>query len=105
MRYAVMAGVLVFGIRAVLLGAQTSAGDRAKLKFDVTSVKPNNSGANSSGVGSRGGRLTATNATAVEMIRWSFQLESFRVVGAPTWASSERFDAAGTVTARQRGLL
>jgi len=89
-----MVGVLVFAIR-VVLGAQTTAGDTG-LRFEVTSVRPNDSGANGGGVGLRGGRLTASNATPLDMIRWSFQLEPYRITGAPSWAASERFDAAGT---------
>jgi uncharacterized protein (TIGR03435 family) len=43
-----------------------------------------------------GGRISATQATLIDLIRRAYNLQPFEVEGGPEWASSDRFD----VTAR-----
>jgi uncharacterized protein (TIGR03435 family) len=63
------------------------------LAFEVASVKPNNSGENFISFRNQpGGRFTASNAPLRELIRFAYQLQNFQIVGAPDWASSQRFD-------------
>jgi len=61
--------------------------------FEVASVKPNNSGANSSSVDTQpNGRLVFTNETVRVMIERAYQLQPFQVIGAPDWTATARFD-------------
>jgi uncharacterized protein (TIGR03435 family) len=76
-------------IISVTLVAQTPA------SFEVASVKPNNSGANSSSVDTQpNGRLVFTNETVRGMIERAYQLQPFQVIGAPAWTATARFDLA-----------
>jgi uncharacterized protein (TIGR03435 family) len=61
--------------------------------FEAASVKPNKSGdARSILVPQAGGRLTGTNVTAAELIRFAYGLPDFQISGGPNWLSADRFD-------------
>lgn len=63
------------------------------LRFEVASVKANASGATGTQFGlPGGGRFTATNATARELVRMAYSTQDYKLVGLPNWTSSERFD-------------
>lgn len=61
--------------------------------FDVVSVKPNgSSGPGRRGVSAQpGGRLTGTDVTAAELIRFAYELPDFQIAGGPNWLNSDRF--------------
>jgi uncharacterized protein (TIGR03435 family) len=71
--------------------------------FDVTSVKPNNSG---SGrvmmLPAANGGWQAENITLGMLVRLAFQLQDNQIVGGPKWLFEERFDVMGTGTAPGR---
>jgi len=76
------------------LGAQS--GD---LKFEVASIKPNKSGSNRVNfMPQPGGRFTATNVSVMDVIALAYgDVRPFprtNILGAPSWASVERFDIA-----------
>jgi uncharacterized protein (TIGR03435 family) len=74
---------------AAVAGAQSP--DRPK--FEVASVKPNNSGDTKMGFAVRpGGRFVAINVPVRELIRTAYMLQVFQLGDAPAWVSSERFD-------------
>src|SRR6185436_5879072 len=86
----------------VLVACSTSAWSQAPQSaaqsdpaFDVTSVKPNNSGSlNSSSRTLPGGGLAATNMTVRQLIVNAYRLRPFQATGGPDWIDSARFDIA-----------
>ena len=87
----------------------------AQATFDVASIRPNRTGVPQMVIRTPpSGLVTATNVTAEMLIRYAYEVQRFRVVNAPEWASSDHFDvnartAAGTpataVPAMFRALL
>jgi uncharacterized protein (TIGR03435 family) len=63
-------------------------------KFDVASVRPNNSGIRGSGFNPQGSRFTATNVSLFLLIEWAYEMQDFRISGGPAWMKSDRFDIA-----------
>jgi len=51
--------------------------------FDVTSVKPSNSGTQNTNFGLAGGRFTATNAPLREIVRTAYEIPDQLIVNAP----------------------
>jgi bla regulator protein blaR1 len=75
----------------------------AQPAFDVTSVKPNNSGSGQIGLLSApAGGWRATNVTLGMLIRISSQLQDDQIIGGPKWLFSDRFDVLGSGTAPGR---
>ena len=103
-----VAGIVVPTVRAQQVGVlnappaggPASAGSPA---FDVTSVKPNNSGSGRISImpGVNGG-FQAENVTLGMMIRMSNQLQDNQIVGGPKWLFEDRFDMIGAGTAPGR---
>ena len=81
--------LLIVSIAAPL--AQASGVDPRE-RFEVASIKRNLSGSGSMSVGSPPGRFVAVNVDAVTLIQNAYPYQRFRIVGAPSWALSERFD-------------
>ena len=98
---------------AVVLGALMLAGSLAPRwiafaqqqppqRFEVASVKSNNSGSNNFSIRIMpGSRLLASNASLGSLITEAWQVRDFQVSGGPTWLYSGRFD----VDARGQGSL
>ena len=64
----------------------------------VASVKANNAAdARTFSEYSRGGRLTATAVTVVNLLRIAYRIQPYQLVGAPAWISTKRFDIAAKV--------
>jgi uncharacterized protein (TIGR03435 family) len=62
-------------------------------EFEVVSVKPNNSGSNSSHSSSDAGRLTASNVSLRSLIVQAYRMKDYQVEG-PDWLRSQHFDIA-----------
>lgn len=61
--------------------------------FEVASVKSNTSNAPvGPGYNMMGLNLTATNVPLLTIIRQTYQVQGFQIVGGPSWISTERFD-------------
>jgi uncharacterized protein (TIGR03435 family) len=61
--------------------------------FEVASVKPNLSGDSGTRFGlPGGGRFTATNATARELVRMAHSVQDYQLIGLPKWTASARYD-------------
>jgi uncharacterized protein (TIGR03435 family) len=78
--------------------------------FEAASVKPNRSGDLRARLDPQpGGRLTATNVPAAELIRFAYDRPDFQVVGGPKWLNSDRFDvvakAEGDPTLAEKRLM
>jgi bla regulator protein BlaR1 len=72
------------------------------LRFDVASVKPNNSGrAGTDGFEVAHGSLTVKNVSLKMLLESAYQIEGARISGGPPWMNSDRFDviAKGPSTA------
>ena len=78
-------------------------------KFEVVSIKPNNSGSRGTRIGVRGRQFLAENMTALGLVTNAYRHETFRIVGAPDWMSSERYDLTATadveLNANFQGML
>jgi uncharacterized protein (TIGR03435 family) len=102
---AAIAGPIAVGVlSAPTLRAQApaAAGD-PKPAFDVTSVKPNNSGEGRiTMLPAGGGGWRATNVTLGMLVRIAYQLQDHQIVGGPKWLFSDRFDVLGSGAAPGR---
>ena len=96
---AALAGVAVpiaVGVFTPRLRAQTPERVQSAA-FDVTSVKPNKSGAGRvSMLPAANGGWSATNVTLGMLIRIAFQLQDNQIAGGPKWLFDDRFDVLGS---------
>jgi uncharacterized protein (TIGR03435 family) len=77
----------------------SSAQQAAPLRFDVATVRRNNSGLNTTDFSMQpGGRFGTTNAPLREIIQIAYGVSALRLI-APDWTASERFD----IVARKEG--
>ncbi len=76
------------------LQAQATPGPSAdKPKFEVASVRPNTSNDGKVMLGIQpGGRFTAVNVPAWDLIRQAYSLQRSQIVGGPDWLETARFD-------------
>jgi uncharacterized protein (TIGR03435 family) len=93
---------LTGALLAFLLLARFPAG-QAPLAFEAASVKINKSGGWRREIGpTPGGRFTATNTPARDLIAFAYGVSqdgvSFRIVGGPKWIDEDRFNVVATVT-------
>jgi len=80
------------GVRAVQ-GVPPPDNSSSTATFEVTSVKANKSGDGRVMIAMPPtGRYTATNVPLAILIRQSYNLQPFQVIGAPDWTTSDRFD-------------
>jgi uncharacterized protein (TIGR03435 family) len=69
-------------------------------RFEVASVKRNNSGSQGGGrLAGSVGRYSATNVPLRELIQVAYHVQDFQIIGAPAWIDSERYDIEGTAEA------
>jgi uncharacterized protein (TIGR03435 family) len=80
------------GIVVCLLMSCSACGALAQ-EFEVVSVKPDTSGANSSSTNTNQGRLTATNVSLRSLIVMAYGIRDYQLEG-PDWLASERYDLA-----------
>jgi uncharacterized protein (TIGR03435 family) len=89
-------------------GVQSQPNSANLPKFEVASVRPNNS----TGVPrplrvEPGGRVVATNVPIASVIHRAFQIERHQLAGGPSWMATDRFDIAAkaedTITAAPPG--
>jgi len=87
---------VAFGIVAELtpMQGQTPSGViTGAARFDVVSVKPNESGEVGGSAGQlRGGRFAAENATLLGILMIAYGLHGYDVVGGPSWVHTDRYD-------------
>jgi uncharacterized protein (TIGR03435 family) len=60
--------------------------------FEVASVRPNKSGDAKYSINPKGDRFAASNISLFSLVRWAYDVEAFRISGAPSWFGSDRFD-------------
>ncbi len=82
-------------------GRATTNPGTPKIGFDVISVKPNESGGAHSSMGMTADGFTMTNVELVHvLLGQSFRIFDKELIGAPKWASSDRWDIEGKVSAQ-----
>ena len=84
--------ILAFGLPVLHAASQQPAPDGPR--FDVVSIRRNTTGSGSMTVGGQRGRFMAVNTTTLTLIMNAYPFETFRVIGAPGWATSERYDVS-----------
>ena len=88
MKKLVLLGVLA----SATLTAQQPAPPAATPKFEVTSVKRNTSGEGFITLSLAPGRPTFTNMPVRQLIVRAYGVQTFQVLGGPSWIGSDRFD-------------
>jgi uncharacterized protein (TIGR03435 family) len=61
-------------------------------RFEVASVKRNNSGSGAGNIRGGVGRYSATNIPLLVLIQRAYKVRDFQIIGAPAWVNSERYD-------------
>jgi uncharacterized protein (TIGR03435 family) len=84
---------------AALLSQTAGAQDDQTARFEVASVRRNESGAQSFLLGFRNGRFTARYHTVRALIRAAYRLTDAQLFGAPAWLDVDRFDVLATASA------
>jgi uncharacterized protein (TIGR03435 family) len=78
-----------------LAGELISAQSAGTARFDVASVKSNDSGdPESASFVLPGGRYTATNVTVRTLVKAAYGLHDNQLIGGPNWINTARFDIA-----------
>jgi uncharacterized protein (TIGR03435 family) len=94
MKLSTVGHIVVAGSLAAMLAvlAQGQSGKAKRPAFDVASVKPNTGGGGGFSMGTKNGRLTATNVPVRMLIVKGFHVKEFQLSGGPGWLDSERYD-------------
>lgn len=88
-------GAVLIPFTVGILRAQTAT---APVSYDAASIHPTDPNEHRSHMGPDGprGGLRTLNTTTLLLIGAAYHVEDFRVVGAPSWAASDRFDVIVT---------
>jgi uncharacterized protein (TIGR03435 family) len=90
---AAVAGPLMFGLlNAPPSRAQSQPSAGAAPRFEVTSIKSNNSMDQAIGMFFSPGRVRVKNYTLRSLIEDTYSLKRYQVSGGPGWVNSERYD-------------
>ena len=92
MRWIPLAAALL--VTSTLVAAQPPGRAVATVRFEVVSIKRSVSESAASSLGGRWGRWNAVNITPLRLVTSVYPFDTLRVVGAPGWMSSERYDIA-----------
>jgi uncharacterized protein (TIGR03435 family) len=96
---AALAVPFVIGVVRVQPALAQATGN-SNAAFDVTSVKPNNTGSGMIRMlPAANGGWQAENVPLGMLVRLAFQLQDNQIVGGPKWLFDDRFDVKGTGTA------
>lgn len=73
--------------------AQSTASDKADLKFEVASIKPADPDSRNSGIRViPGGGLQLTNIPLRMLVTFAYNVQRFQVSGGPDWIDKEKYD-------------
>src|SRR3954470_5449460 len=90
------------GAASIALLAQTPS--PTKPVFEVASVRPNHSESTNSSMNLQpGGRVTGTNQTVRDLIRNSWNLQPYQIVGGADWIAADHFDIVAKVADADMG--
>jgi len=92
--------VVVWRVATSAVDAQSPPSDSPK--FEVAAVKQNRSGSNQVMIGGgAGGRYNTSNVPLRLIIRTSYQIQDFQLIGGPDWIGTDRWD----IVAKAEGEL
>ena len=97
--FAVLIAPIMFGLAHAQ--AQNAASTSPKFEYEVASIKPNKSnGQGSYGITTEPDGLTATNTALIMLIQSAYGIfNRDRIVAAPGWVDTERYDVAAKIEA------
>lgn len=105
MKSAPAAAVIGATLIVAALSAQTPATPPPNPSFEVASVKANKSGTSMVSIRTPpNGTFTVTNLPLFALIGMAYQLQNFRILDAPEWTKSERFDIVAKAEAGSGAL-
>jgi uncharacterized protein (TIGR03435 family) len=84
--------VLTTAVTAHHAAGQGTAPEKKTLVYDVSTIKPNNTGSGSMSISIKDGTLYATNVSVNMMLQNSFGIRQDIIYGLPSWAKSKRYD-------------
>jgi uncharacterized protein (TIGR03435 family) len=99
---ALLTAAFIFAVIPLL--SQTSpATPKAKLSFEVVSIKPSAPNLGIRGGGARGDRYTMSGATLKMLLQNAYQpiattgtVSQIQIIGGPTWIDADRYDIQAT---------
>ena len=68
--------------------------------FEVATIKPGNPDTPGKFISMRGRQVTATNQTLIDLISFAYGVHPRQIVGAPSWAETDKFDVNGEPDAK-----
>ena len=80
----------VLAMAPCLVGQEPTPAKTSDVRFEVASVKPNNSGSTTSS--QRVVPFQYINVPLRTLIRFAYGIQDFQLVGAPAWIDSDKFD-------------
>jgi uncharacterized protein (TIGR03435 family) len=92
-------------IGSLAAGVSLHAQDTSKLIYDVSTVKPHDSGDRGMSWGTRDGKLMAVNVTLKNLIAEAWGVRPDQVAGEPAWTDDEHWDVTGKVTDSEEAVL
>src|SRR5450432_1842874 len=97
---------------AVLMWMAASLSLAQNSKFEVVSIKPNNSGQGPTMLGGpdlANGKFNGRNVPVRTLIQFAYNVQDFLISGGPGWMNSDRFDiqakAEGPLTVEQARVM
>jgi len=84
--------VSVLMIVGVLSKPITTSAQNEPLKFEVTSVKPNTTARGGTGDMPPNGRVNFVGVTFRMLMRTSYGVQDYQIIGGPAWLAVDRFD-------------
>ncbi len=80
------------------VSAQGTAHEKKTLVYDVSTIKPNNTGSGSVSISINDETLYATNVSVKMMLQNSFGIRQDIIYGLPSWAGSKRYDIVAKIS-------
>ncbi|MGH9238482.1 MAG: TIGR03435 family protein [Vicinamibacterales bacterium] len=97
----------VFTMASVPPSARQESRTTVRPRFDVASIKPNNTGSKAVRLGDTPGRFFAGNVTVRMLISLAYNVDDVQIVKRPAWVDVDRFDveARGDTGATRQQLM
>jgi uncharacterized protein (TIGR03435 family) len=100
---------VISGIVAITLACPVAFAQSSRSAFEITSVKPNNSGGPPRRIGTEGNRFIAENAPLILLIQMAYRspgggLLRDQVIGGPAWIDTDRFDVEAKIEGDTRAI-
>lgn len=74
-----------------------------RLEFEVAAIKPSGPDSPALSISSSTGRLVTSNTSLKMLVTWAYDISNDRLIGAPDWLDSARYDILAKVPAKEPG--